>query len=361
MSISPLLNYKKTKYVILDAILKPHLPKRRSFVNLIIDINSVYNSLYNPQLSDLFSTMNVAEKYDLASDLLNLVGHYRHYFANRCQLYSNIILYFSRAKSSYHMIINKNYRSDYYDKHTDNVSFKILNDMIQKNVDIAKVISEYIPHTYCLNIGDIDTTFFPYRLIKLRKMENDTNIILSNDELTVMNMNSQNTFVLSAKSDKSKLITNYNINSWYTTSKKVLEDEKSNFIILNYKSFLQSAIGFKDRFEGLKGYNRLTIYKYIAELIDKNELSLLNPPSIDQFIKIFKSYSLFNSDQSTLFRKNFLQVDAQTIYDNSAIFDSSFNNAFLNKIDASTLRKINSEYFRNNPIDLDFLMEGEEY
>src|SRR5690554_790786 len=111
-----ILNSKKIRYEILNRDLNKYVPKDIEEVNIFIDVWSIINSLYNPNVMETFTSLNVNEKYMISSELLNLAGHYRHYFASRHKKYTNIYYYFSDEKCSAHIEKCDKYKESFYNK-----------------------------------------------------------------------------------------------------------------------------------------------------------------------------------------------------------------------------------------------------
>src|SRR5699024_7686601 len=103
-------------------------------------------------------------RFMVASEIINMVGHYRHFFYSRLNMYTNVIFHYSDQHDSFRESLLDNYREDFYSKRLDqnHPTFNIMNGIIQRNVRLIKLFCEYVPHAYFINSGPIDSSLVPH-------------------------------------------------------------------------------------------------------------------------------------------------------------------------------------------------------
>jgi len=95
--IEKIFNSKKVPYKVLIPLIKPYISrfniKPMSNVNIFIDVFNVMKQIYNPQTIESFNSLKNSERRLVASHLINMVSHYRHFFASRYQMYTTFYFY----------------------------------------------------------------------------------------------------------------------------------------------------------------------------------------------------------------------------------------------------------------------------
>jgi hypothetical protein len=361
LALEGILLSKKIKYDILEKKLKPLIPKNKEAVNIFIDVYSVLNNLYQPQIIEIFNTLQVDEKFMISAELLNLVSHYRHYFYSRHnQMYTNIYYYFP-TKSSRLCKIDPSYRNEFYDKRlSSNPSYLSLNTIMKKNLEIVKIVSEYLPHVYCIDTSDIDTNIVPYHILQTSTEKDTFSIFMSNDIVHLQNViyEKQSIGILN-KGDKSEFLLEDDL------IKHLIEDKNSMpGIIPEFVPHILSLSGNKKySIKGLK----LTGYKKAVKLIQGwlqgNNLSNMRYDDHENFISdIEKSKTVLSEEQKNIIRNNLKLFHLPTIH--SSFKKSDFvkiENQIINRVDWKSLRYLNDKYYKKYPLDLIWMVEGEEY
>jgi hypothetical protein len=362
-----ILHSKKIKYTVLDKIFKGKIPTTDlvgNTVNLFIDLYSVFNNLFSPENIDLFYTMNRREKNKFAAQSLNLVGHFRHYFASRHQRYTNIYVYYPTDFCTKKIKINSNFRKDWYEKRINkkNEVFGILAELIQKNLIVAKLIGVYIPHVYFIDTKNIDHLVIPEFIIQESESQNLFNIIYSNENLNLGSVSRYPyTFLLTSKSDASYLISQDNILSEITEAKSL--DEFDNFTVKYYFDYI-FALGGKKKLnvEPVKGYTIYKAIKTFSKLIKDQNLSYQYVYNYEYIIETLLKNKCIKKEDIETFTKNYeLLSTYKTCFDLYKDEKNFLLNQVEDKVDSRSIISLNQEMFSNDPLLLDMLFEGEEY
>jgi len=358
-AVEKILNSKKIKYKVLDELLEYELPKNIDTVNMFIDIYSVINTLYSPQvIEESLPTLNEHEKFMITSELVNLVAHYRHYFISRKGLYTNFIFYYSDERSEFHMNINDEYKKKFYSKRVDDtVKFKTINKLLQTNITLMKPIIDNIPHAYLINTKHIDYNVVPHYMMQFQSKD-EYSLIYSNDKLSLLNVihNPNDCMVMTARSDKSKLYDSTNAIKRFSKAKSI----DSINLLPDFLPFILAISGYKKySLSGIRGYGIIKSSRLIEKAIKKDFLSNI-PYDIDNFIEGIRKLDKLSDEDLEVVRNNYLLIDVDNYIQ---YFDEAdeelFNSAFVDKGDYKGLREINDKYFTHFPLQLDEIMEGE--
>lgn len=366
-NVSKILNSKKIRYEKLNELFDGVLPKdinmkRGKNVNVFIDVKSFLKQLYNPDTLDLFSYIDGDNRLIIASELLNTIGHYRHYFASRHQMFTRFYFTFSFRKSKYHTEIFPDYAKDYYEKRNDmkHPLFHSLNNTIMYNLKIVKTICNYIPNAFFIDIGSVDNRVIPTYIIENKTNEDDTNLILTNDKAYLQDTMLRNTMILEMRgSEKSKLVYNDNIVDFLLSGSKK-EPEDFNSVFFNPTRILNGMVPFKD-------YNIPSIcrksYPTGLALIDKavkaGKIDVLNSNN-GYYLKDIGEYFFKKEEDIKDFEEHIRLMDHRIILnENFKFIEGIVEGQLLELTNNQDLMTINETSFRRHPLILDYIFEGE--
>jgi hypothetical protein len=372
-----ILHSKKVKYEVLNKITKAVLPPHKEMmkynenVNIFINIYSLYNSLYNPELVNLFDTLNREEKFMLASDIANMCGHYRHYFADRKKLYTTFYLYYSDQPASYQQEIFPEYKHEFYSKRFGSLeSFKNLNKVFKLNLEILESIVDYFPHIYLINSKEYEPTIIPKILLKdIIKDKNTFNIFITNDVMELQYYNDGH--ILFPKADKSYFIDDFNFTLIDELSDAKILKKDLEFYNMIAKEFMPEIFALA----GNKKYNipsigKLTnlkalrlLYDYIKQTKKTKQLSIAEVNKFEKIAELMSNDGKLGTNDILAFKRNYKLLNFDMIYKD---IPESYKKRIKNEeikdlIDRNALKQINERYYRNYPIYYDKLLEGEEY
>ena len=364
-TLQKILNSKKIRYEVLDQLLKMRLlGQAGKTVNIFIDHQSVIKQLYTPELLPLFTNLNVQNRLVVASELLNIVGHYRHYFASRLKMYTNFYYIYSHDEATYQKKIYPGYKSDYYFKRLAQPGSTVLYGSAYKcfssNLQIARSVSNYIPHAYFIDSMDIEPALIPHYVIRNMTSETDFNLILSNDESYYQDLVLPNTMIMEMRgSEKSELIDMLNvIDITLRGTKKTSADYPSIDV-----TCMETVMGMvSNKIYDLpsiarRGYG--TSYSMLKKLIKKNEFETFRLPDVT-----------YSKEKANLFFKDEEQVESYRKH-LDVMSHSEGVNALSHKIkpiidsqlidiyNPQELRQASDGAFQKFPIQFDYAYEGE--
>ena len=304
-TLQKILNSKKLRYEVLDQLLRLRLANQAGkTVNIFIDHQSVIKQLYTPELLPMFNTINAKDRLVVASELINIIGHYRHYFASKLKMYTNFYYIYSMEEASYQKKLFPDYKKDYYFKRLaqpgSTVIYGSAYQVFKTNLKIAKSVSNYIPHAYFIDSKDIEPALIPHYIISEQpEASTDINIILSNDEAYFQDLNLPNTMIIEMRgSEKSEVIDIMNV---VDLSLRGTKKTKDDFPSIDC-SLMETVMGMVSNSTynlpsiARRGYG--TSYGMLEKLIAKNQVDLFKLPD-----------PIYSKELAPLFFKNEEQVD----------------------------------------------------
>ena len=371
-TIESIFNSKKIKYSSLKELLKPYISNypQETNVNIFLDIQSLLKSFYNPQVLNIYNSLSSNESLIFISEIFNIVGHYRHFFASRYQMYTTFYLYNSFQKSSYHLKLNNDYRKDFYFKRIDdNQTFNILNSIIKTKFKMFQSMVKYVTNVFYIDTKDLEPSVFPYFFINNEEFRNNNtnykdskeniNLIISNDKMQYQSLlnSSNNTILLELRSEKSRIIYNGNLIETLIKDSKSKSSIDVEFFNNSYLPILYSLSSNKDyNINGIKNMGIIRSIKFLEKNKDNIMLrEIINPTEND-----FLFLNDFNEVDKNKFINNYKLINFNTII-NKCNYEKNIitNNLLLNLIDYNGLMQVNDKVFKKFPINLDFLFEGE--
>lgn len=367
-NISKILNSKKIKYEKLNELFEGILPKdinkkQGKNVNIFIDVKSFIKQLYNPDTIDLFSYIEGDNRLIIASELLNTIGHYRHYFASRHQMFTKFYFTFSYRKSEYHVNRFPDYCKDYYEKRNDmkHIVFHSLNSTIMYNLQIVKTICNYIPNAHFIDSGSVDPSIVPSYIIENKSdPENDMNLILSNDRLYLQETLYPNTIVLEMRgSEKSKLISRDNIVEYLLESSKKNAADFPN-VTFNPILILNGMVGFKDyQIPSVSRKSYSTGLSLIDKAVSKENIDILN---VHNGYNVAEMGTAFFSKEELAeeFKEHVYLTDHRiALNEKFKLIEGIVEGQILELKNNKDLMEVNETSFRKHPLILDYIFEGE--
>jgi len=365
---SKLLNYEKLNELLFPFIKKY---KKESVVNIYIDVWDWVKQLYNPDITENLNSLVNNEKYTIASHLINIVSHYRHYFASRHQMYTTF--YFIVSTNKCKELTNKfpDYKKDFYEKrlNINNQYFGVLNSIMKTNFEICKIYIEYIPHVYWIDTNNLDPRGMLHCILELNnkldnigeiqkiKNEGSLNIILSNDDLLLQSLLLPNIINIQSRSEKSRILYKDNIISTLLEGSK---KTNTTNLLPEYITLINPLMSFKNyNIKGLRNMGGIKAVKFIEKAVENNIINLDSNPLIDKnsMIQMFKDEEEFNK-----YLLNFELINNEIIYStNYKFYNSLLNILLIDRVNPLEIRKVNEVYFNKEPVLLEYCFEGEEY
>jgi len=347
------LNEVKIKYDHLDSILKEKIQniKFTNNITVIIDLKEIFRKIFRPNIL-LEENINSKTVEEVASDIINIISHYRNYFY-KLGKYSSF--YFVYSKSECEIMKNKynGYKEEYYKKYFyDPEKLKKI-DTVNKAILIFERIINQIPNCFFIDSSKYDE-FIITKFITMKIPKNELVFILSADEI-MSQVLSKNTYMINIKGINSKLIT----------------EENAVSVLFEYSAkFSSKLIPLISSMTGTGRYNLKNIerigpsraIKIIEELLENQKLldsEYISFPikldSLDPKIKLEKTII----DNFNLISNNFdIITSNDVLYSNLNNITTLFNKS-TQIYSQNYFLELNSKIFSTYPLSLDMLLKGE--
>ena len=362
---------KQVPYEVLNDTISKEIPKisKTNNINILLDMDSIFNTIWKPYTIGFFEDgLKHTESYTLSLAILNLIGHYRNYFAKSFRKYTTFYLYRSTSKSQYHLKVDKNYKKTFYAHRYDEDAYHEVRDYVDENYKIVEKVVGMLPNIFYLDIDHMDDTVFPYKFLTSYGKLNggDATIIMSNRHTAFINQHLlTNCYVMSLRSLKTKLSSNVDnirlmmTNSSPTSMPKFLKDNKLPFLI-DYIIPVLSLSGYSNfDIKNIEGKKITKVLKAVKKAIDDGDLPEYREP-INKTMKKMGVAGIFNVSEVGLVMKNIRLLTVNKI---ANLYSNEFMERIYDQIDYTkdldTLNYINSKYYQNY-LRIDFLYEGEK-
>jgi len=368
--LEQIMHSKKLSYDALFPIMQPYMRDNSiDTVNIFIDFWDVVKSIYKPEVIETLNSLKTMDRFLISSETINMVGHYRHFFASRARKFSNIIIYYSDQPDSYLQELYPEYRNEFYSKRlgeTNSVT-QTLNRIIKHNVQITKVFCEYVPHVYFINSGDLNHSIVPSLFLRkdspleqpVINSDNQLSIIISNEKIHYQDL-SLNDKILQLElrgKEKSRVVASEDIISIMKAKSK----KEYNFSILpEMTPVLNALTGYKNYdIPSVKKTGDIKALTLVQKLIDESRISNIRYDNLD-WINELSNEKGFTPEHLDEVERNFKLLN-HTFYPIKTNQVINIQNQLIERIDAKAVRYVNDQYFKQYPILIDFVFEGEEY
>lgn len=372
--IDKIFNSKLPRYEKLDKLLKPYISKYKPYenVNIYIDLYNYLKQFYNPQIIETLNSLNNSEKYTISSHIINIISHYRHYFASRKQMYTTFYFVYSTKECNYLKNILPEYKQDFYQKRLDTKHsvFGIFNNIIINTVfPICKTFIDYVPHAYFINTMELDPRGGIHYLISTFEKSNELNIIISNDDMYLQEIPiSEDILNLQVRSEKTRIIYKNNIYDYLIEGTK---NSKESFSLLpEHIKLVLTMVSHKDY--SIKAINNMG-YSRSMKFWDKFDIGILNEilnkGIISQYEKNNDLSFIKGKKDQQFIKEHYDEIKFNlSLINNSDILDNNFknyigiiNSQIVNKVDVKGIKQVNNKYFAKEPVLIEYCFEGEEY
>lgn len=348
-NIEKILHSKKLNYQDLTEITNLYFDKKEETINIYIDLFDILKPMYSPLLQDEFRTLRSESQMNIIAETINIVGHYRHFFATRFNKYTTIVFYYSSKIDNYYTTIEPDYKKSFYNKRllNRNPEFYILNKTLNECISVIKEYLNYIPHAYLIDTGSMDPRLFP-NLMKNKDLFNnglinadDKTIIMSNNHLALMDID-DNTLVFKNDHKNKYYINNLNIYN-------ELGLENNIGLPSSYIKLLFTLSGYKDfDIKNVKLMKEKKAFKYLCNKYKEKGIFDIND--------IYEDFSI---EDQKIIKNNYLLINNNS-YPFNDYKKTFIKEQFIDIIDFNTLKQDTFDYFGGNSIILlDYLFDGE--
>lgn len=216
----------RIKYEVLDEILSRHpdLQGRLGRFNMavmLVDAHSIFYRLYREKdLAAIYADNKKLLVRDLVVGFVNVIGHYRRYFATRLGLDNDIIISFNRKADKYKQSLYPDYNDKQIKRYKqNNPDYGFINQALDDAWNFICSIIQYFEGIYCVNESGVDD------FTQLR----DAIVISDSNLYIVFSRNLIPLQLLSATDD--------GIPNWYQ-----LFNKRDNSICVNKNDFMKKVI-----------------------------------------------------------------------------------------------------------------------
>ena len=348
-----IFNEAKPKYEKLDELLNDTLTDIRfsNQVNIIIDLKEIFKKFFRPDVSsENQSSKEIIE--EIASDVLNTIGHYRNYFYKRSK-YSSFYLLYSFSKCEELISLYPDYKKEYYEKYFDENDERT--NFIAKAAQAVQKVCSIIPNAQFIDTSKFDE-FIYAKYIKTQIEENEIILILTNDDI-FFQLIDKHTFVINIKGIKSNLLTEDNC------IKIITKKDEYNFSTALLPFVLSLSGSKKYSYKNIPSVALIKSCNIVNHLLKENKL--VDAPSIEVPIEFSKLNSkdklerllIDNKEQIT---NNYIRITGDgLLYKNKLLISGDFVKKTVSN-SASQFAELNSKIFTTFPLQLDMILKGEK-
>lgn len=349
-----ILNETKVKYEHLTALLEDKLIDIRfgNDVNVIVDLKEVIRKFFRPNvLPEGSKGRNVIE--EIASDIINIVGHYRNFLYKRGK-YSSFFFLYSKGECELLKAKHSDYKKEYYAKYFNSAEDAEKVGVTRKAVEIVEKVVNRIPNCLFVDTTKFDEFTVAKFLVQQTK-PSDMNIILSNDEMMAQ-LVSRNTFMLNMKGIKTKLLDTANAVS-------VLTDKETKLSVNMLPLLLSIAGAEKYSLDNVHTYGLIKAVKLVesavagGKLIDAEHVDFPVKPELLSDKLHNEKVFLDNIDR---LRTNYgIITNSDVLYSNSSELTIMFNKPrTVHSWDY--FLELNAKVFTTYSLNIDMIMRGEQ-
>lgn len=321
-------------------------------VNIYIDLYQMFLKLFRPNIQ-------IIGKYSLSSLVMNLCAHYRWFYKKYYGVSTKIFLMYTNDLMRYNQMQDKLYNS----KHSHQFSHHLgVKDYIATNTDILNIITKYFKDIYFIQSPYEVMAMIAENIDEERSLgNNNPNIIISTSKLLFQIPaldEENNTFVFYHKYSyngiQATIISKQNaLIEYLRKNKNVIDTDIVGRINPELLSIVFTLNGYKSR--TIPNYIRIpTVIKRLCDAIEKGLLINSYTTDIANIYNIFKD-KLGNMSLEELYGR-FKALDL--IYNKNVYKTSKYcknKDWRVNLYNPEDIRRLNTTYFKNYPIDLERL------
>lgn len=344
------LNYARLGST-LNTLIHSGLLNEKDTVNVFIDLWDVVKSMYKPAIVDQIRNIDNYDSYMLISEIINIAGHYRHYFWSRLSKYTNIYFYYSNTESNYCKEVLPDFRNDFYNKRfrMDNDN-DVHNNIISQTFSMVSKFCELVSHVYCINTGSVEYTAFPKMIIDSHVNTNEYNLIVAQSEVYYQCIGSRyDVGILHCKGERSSLV---HLGNMYDILMSKSKNGYAGNISNELYPLVRAMSGMREL--NVKSGDRTGVVKAVSRVQKMVDSSLLqreidyDPETLSMLV-----------DDSALIDR-FKVISHKNIINHIKPDERVFiTNQIVDRVDIPLLKEICNRYFKKNEVRLPHLFAGE--
>ena len=347
-----IFNAYKIRYSILNHHMLPIRASRKiRTINIFINVDDFYHKLHRPDTDREFQTTGSLASKQVVSNLVNLAAHYKHW-AVKEHLSPTIYLVYTSSKLFRNEMILKDYRG-YYNKITNisNPDFFYINTAIGNSFSILQVITKYIPRVYAIDSNYLEPSIIPLYLSQITPA--DFNLLISRDEYDLQYTQFEKWGVILPKGEFSPFITGGNL--WeYLQQKEKLAAE----FCYHPETFIWAKAIVGDKYRSIPKLTRTswkTVIKYLEEFssIENRSVEIL-----ELQLKRLADYISKKKIEDTDFNNNLHSTSVKIQLERTLEVDKiMIRHQLTDMEDMQSLQQANNTIFKENPLNLPFLLQ----
>lgn len=322
-------------------------------IDIFINLDDLVHILHRPVVEKEFELCGVHAPKQCASNLLNVVAHYKQWAAKRQYPCTVWLIYTHERKQFKNQVFLEGYRS-YHAKinDPDEPRFYLLNHAVEKAYQIAKIICDYVPDVQMIDSMHLEPSIIPWYLKKSGRAHHNWSMMISRDQYDLQYAYRDKWAFIAPKGENTVMVGRGNL--WMYLGERERVDITNYHVGMYHHDVYPLALtvaGNKLRsIPRLKRIGWKTIFKYLNEItktetvsgtvINNRFLDLLSDKGVDP-------EAILRNGAATRITT---QVDAMTPINETMIVDQIKEVA-----DLDALAEMNRIYFESYPINLPFL------
>lgn len=314
-------------------------------LDIFIDVMDIFRRLDRASAKNSFLT--ITNPLVITSGIINMVAHYRYFFRTRYKCETRYWLISSNGNSLASM---------YYPSFKASMLSPDMYKLYSQNVEFIAALCNNI-YNIQFEYTDVD---FVTKSIGIRSVEGYTNpaILISKDPFVLQGCATPNTLVLRPKKNNTgDVSTLSNSNNAVTDYANAISNNKVDFIPINAEQLSLFMALTRVPSRGLQSlFNIPTAIKYLNNAYNNNATRSY-PWDIDGFINTFISANGKLSKDPFEIISRFKACDAAFLqyagYEN--LPEAKLYKGIVNLYDADGMKRINEQYFKDCPLDLNAL------
>lgn len=356
-TVDKIFNSHKIKFGIMEILFRDvEVKEAIHTVNIFINIESIYHLFHNQYVEDSIIAMDKKELSQfhscVISNTLNLAAHYRWFFTKN-KISTNIVFYMNQYSKYIHQnnfLHNKKYRDKYVYNYTDNPNYEGINLIMKSVLKALDNIVDYIDGVYFVSSDRIESSLIPMVMIEDKLLKGQINLMVTRDDYDLQYVNKK-FLVMYPKGDESCIVTKDNLFNVIQQKYEFFNDYKLPSYLF---SFILAVVGDKRRSIGkIKGVGWSTIYKNLTKLFKKMDISEEEYISFEQLALAIKEDPTAPESNREKVISNYMCIDLDRQYAMvSEAQKLSIERQILDRYEADALKKLNTKYFEDFPINI---------
>ena len=319
-------------------------------INIYINVDDFYHKLHRPDTDREFQTTGTISSKQVVSNLINLAAHYKHW-AVKEHMSPTIYLVYTSSKIFRNEMVMAEYRR-YYNKIIDlsNPDFFYVNTAMMNSFSILQIITKYLPRVYAIDSNYLEPSIIPLYLSELNPA--DFNLLISRDEYDLQYTQYEKWGVVLPKGEISPMITSGTLWEHIQHKEKLVGE-----FCYHPETFIWAKAIVGDKYRSIPKLTRTswkTVIKYLEEFSSPNN----GVEILELQLKRLADYISKKKIEDTDFNNNLACTSIRLQLDRALEVDKIMIRQQLTDMeDMQSLYRANTSLFKENPLNLPFLLQ----